>query len=41
MQSSSLQIMMGQNLGECELFQLFGKTDNVQDVRVKLNTGLP
>jgi len=41
MQTSSLQIMMGQNLGECEIFQLFGKTDNMQDAHVKLNTGLP
>jgi hypothetical protein len=41
MQQSSLQIMMGQNLGECEMFQLFWKTDTMQDVHVKLNTGLP
>jgi hypothetical protein len=25
---------------ECEMFQLFGETDNLQDVHVKLNTGL-
>jgi len=40
MQPSSLQIMTGQNHGECEIFQLFVKTDNVQYVHVKLNTGL-
>jgi hypothetical protein len=41
MQPSSLQTAMGQSLGECVVFQLYGKTDNVQDVHVKLNRGLP
>jgi len=31
----------GPKPSESEMFQLFGITDNVQDVHVKLNTGLP
>jgi hypothetical protein len=31
----------GPKSSECEMFQLFGITDNMQDVHAKLNTGLP
>jgi hypothetical protein len=31
----------GPKPSECEMFQLFGKNDNVQDVHLKINTGLP